>query len=133
MKIGRVEYSGETFYVKAIKDDTKMLRIDGNIFGNYRVTDNELCREEVRFLVPVDYSHRREELVQVYCFGNSFTMLSPTVADLYIKEADGKDQLVEWSELPKAAKESLWELAKLTEERTLAALKLAGLYRMEKK
>ncbi|MBM3242848.1 DUF2437 domain-containing protein [Candidatus Poribacteria bacterium] len=93
MKIGRVEYRDETFYVQAIEDGARMLRIDGDIFGDYKVTDQELNCEEVRFLIPVDYSHRKQKLVQVYCFGNSFTLLRPEVAERYIREGK-RDQSV---------------------------------------
>lgn len=99
MKIGRVEYRGETFYVQAIEDSAKMLRIDGDIFGDYKVIDQELSHEEVRFSIPVDYSHRNEELIQVYCFGNSFTLLPPEVTEQYIREGKRDESVNIWQRI----------------------------------
>ena len=99
MKIGRVEYRGETFYVQAIEYGAKMLRIDGDIFGDYKVTDQELSHEDVQFLIPVDYSRRNQELVQVYCFGNSFTLLPSDVAEQYIREGKRDESVNIWQRI----------------------------------
>jgi len=99
MKIGRVEYKGETFYVQSIDNSDKMLRIDGDIFADYKVTNQELSCKDVRFLIPVDYSQRQQKLVQIYCFGNSFTLLSPAIAELYIKEGKRDESVNIWQRL----------------------------------
>ena len=53
MKVGRVEYCGENFYVQAIEDGAKMFRIDGDILGDYKKAQKTLYLGSVQSLCTV--------------------------------------------------------------------------------